>query len=215
MARRTNRMMQQGMPIQMHDKKAEMDAATSYIPRKSSRNGALVFGIATFALVFIVVVALWMLVFGRVSIYTLVAAALLALLAISSVHIALNWEKVVILRFGKLARVAGPGLYFTIPIIEHGTIRIDQRTMTTPFYAERTLTADLVPISVEAVLFAMRRRPVSRSRITSPLFHFLLRPLFARPSGVRPWLRWRFAVMSWISRSSMILSALRQTGASM
>ncbi len=153
MARRTNRMMQQGMPIQMHDKKAEMDAATSYIPRKSSRNGALVFGIATFALVFIVVVALWMLVFGRVSIYTLVAAALLALLAISSVHIALNWEKVVILRFGKLARVAGPGLYFTIPIIEHGTIRIDQRTMTTPFYAERTLTADLVPISVDAVLF--------------------------------------------------------------
>ena len=84
MARRTNRMMQQGMPIQMHDKKAEMDAATSYIPRKSSRNGALVFGIATFVLVFIVVVVLWAFVFGRVGIYALVAAALLALVALSA-----------------------------------------------------------------------------------------------------------------------------------
>ena len=37
-----------------------------------------------------------------------------------------------------------PGLYFTIPVIRHGTIRVDQRTIATPFYAEKTLTADLV-----------------------------------------------------------------------
>ena len=47
----------------------------------------------------------------------------------------------------------GPGLYFTIPVIEHGTIRVDQRTIATPFYAEKTLTADLVPVTVDAVLF--------------------------------------------------------------
>ena len=134
MARRTNRMMQQGMPIQMHDKKAEMDAATSYIPRKSSRNGALVFGIATFVLVFIVVVALWAFIFGRVGIYALVAAALLALLAISSVHIALNWEKVVILRFGKLARVAGPGVYFFFTIIQKRTQRLLHRKKNKTLY---------------------------------------------------------------------------------
>ena len=60
-----------------------------------------------------------------------------------------------VLRMGKLSRVAGPGLYFTIPILEHGTIRVDQRTIATPFYAEKTLTADLVPVTVDAVLFWM------------------------------------------------------------
>ena len=80
---------------------------------------------------------------------------LAALLVLSSTHIALSWEKVVVLRFGKLNRVVGPGLYFTIPVIEHGTIRVDQRTIATPFYAEKTLTADLVPVDLDAVVFWM------------------------------------------------------------
>ena len=49
----------------------------------------------------------------------------------------------------------GPGLYFTIPLIEHGTIRVDQRTIATPFFADHTLTADLVPVNIDAVLFWM------------------------------------------------------------
>ena len=90
---------------------------------------------------------------GGVGIEAIVAMLLAALLVLSSTHIALSWEKVVVLRFGKLNRVVGPGLYFTIPVIEHGTIRVDQRTIATPFYAEKTLTADLVPVTVDAVLF--------------------------------------------------------------
>lgn len=153
MSKRINGFIQQGAPVRMDDKQAEMDAAASFIPRKSSRNGVLVFGIAVFVIFFAAVVFVAYGLTGKIGILALVLAALVALLAITSIHIALNWEKVVILRFGRLARVAGPGLYFTFPIIEHGTIRIDQRTMATPFYAERTLTADLVPISVDAVLF--------------------------------------------------------------
>lgn len=109
---------------------AEMLAATSYVPKKSSRNGALVFSVAVF-----------------------MAAAAAALAASSSLHIALGWEKVVVLRLGKLNRVVGPGFYATIPILEHGTIRVDQRIIATPFRAERTLTADLVPVNIDAVLF--------------------------------------------------------------
>lgn len=92
---------------------------------------------------------------GGVGILEISLAFVCALLAVSSVHIALSWERVVVLRMGKLSRVAGPGLYFTIPILEHGTIRVDQRTIATPFYAEKTLTADLVPVTVDAVLFWM------------------------------------------------------------
>lgn len=127
--------------------------AETFVPRKSSRNGALVFSSVLFFVAFAVVELVFYLAMGRMGIASTAVALVIAALAVSSVHIALNWEKVVILRFGKLARVAGPGLYFTIPVIEHGTIRVDQRTMATPFNAERTLTADLVPITVDAVLF--------------------------------------------------------------
>lgn len=83
----------------------------------------------------------------------ILAALVAALAASSSLHIALGWEKVVVLRLGKLNRVVGPGFYATIPILEHGTIRVDQRIIATPFRAERTLTADLVPVNIDAVLF--------------------------------------------------------------
>lgn len=143
------------MPYDARDKDAEMRAATSYVPRKSSRNGATVFNIAVFLLVFGVVLLAARAVAGGVGILEISLAFVCALLAVSSVHIALSWERVVVLRMGKLSRVAGPGLYFTIPILEHGTIRVDQRTIATPFYAEKTLTADLVPVTVDAVLFWM------------------------------------------------------------
>lgn len=135
------------MPYDVRDKDAEMRAATSYVPRKSSRNGATVFNITVFLLVFGVVLLAARAVAGGVGILEISLAFVCALLAVSSVHIALSWERVVVLRMGKLSRVAGPGLYFTI--------RVDQRTIATPFYAEKTLTADLVPVTVDAVLFWM------------------------------------------------------------
>lgn len=141
------------VPFEAADKQAEIRAATSYVPRKSSRNGATIFSIAVFLSVFTVVVAGWYLLAGQVSFGAVCVGLLVALVVLSSTHVALNWEKVVVLRLGKLNRVVGPGLYFTIPIIEHGTIRVDQRIIATPFNAEKTLTADLVPVNIDAVLF--------------------------------------------------------------
>ena len=68
-------------------------------------------------------------------------------------HATVSYTHLDVYKRQKLNRVVGPGLYFTIPVIEHGTIRVDQRTIATPFYAEKTLTADLVPVTVDAVLF--------------------------------------------------------------
>ena len=152
---KANRRAYVGMPYDARDKEAEVRAATSYVPRKSSRNGVTVFNIAVFLLVFGVVLLVARALSQGVGVLEIAIALVCALLAVSSVHIALSWERVVVLRMGNLARVAGPGLYFTIPIVEHGTIRVDQRTIATPFYAEKTLTADLVPVTVDAVLFWM------------------------------------------------------------
>lgn len=143
----------QDAPYRLNDRMAEMDAATAYVPRKSSRNGVLVFGMAVFFLSAAAVLCVFLGMRGSIGIAALAVSALVGVIATSCIHIALSWEKVVILRFGKVARTVGPGLYFTIPVMEHGTIRVDQRTMATPFYAERTLTADLVPVTVDAVLF--------------------------------------------------------------
>lgn len=140
-------------PYDFTDKEAEIRAATSFVPRKSSRNGAVIFSIAVFIAVCAIVLGGAYAAEGRIGPGAIALSLLAALLVLSSTHIALSWEKVVVLRFGKLARVVGPGLYFTIPIIEHGTIRVDQRTIATPFFAEKTLTADLVPVTVDAVLF--------------------------------------------------------------
>ena len=108
-----------------------------------------------FVLAFGIVLAAAQAAFAEIGLVALVSAAIVGWLASSSVHIVLEWEKAVVLRFGKFNRVAGPGLVFTWPIIEFYTLRIDQRVATTYFGAEETLTSDLVPINVDAVLFWM------------------------------------------------------------
>jgi regulator of protease activity HflC (stomatin/prohibitin superfamily) len=72
-----------------------------------------------------------------------------------ALKIAAQWEKVVILRFGKFRRLAGPGMFWIIPIAETTARWIDHRVMVTPFNAEKTLTKDTVPVDVDAVLFWM------------------------------------------------------------
>ena len=70
-----------------------------------------------------------------------------------SPQIAKQWEKGIILRFGKFKRQIGPGLYWIIPFIDRVAAWIDQRVITTSFLAEQTLTKDTVPVNVDAVLF--------------------------------------------------------------
>lgn len=123
--------------------------------RRSSRNGAVVFAVVVFAVAFGIVLAVSQAALGDIGLAALVLGAIVGWLASSSVHIVLEWEKAVVLRFGKFNRVAGPGIVFTWPIVEFYTLRIDQRVATTYFGAEETLTSDLVPINVDAVLFWM------------------------------------------------------------
>jgi regulator of protease activity HflC (stomatin/prohibitin superfamily) len=72
-----------------------------------------------------------------------------------ALKIANQWEKAIVLRFGKFSRLAGPGLFWLVPIVETAPTWVDQRVMVTPFKAERTLTRDTVPVDVDAVLFWM------------------------------------------------------------
>ncbi|WP_270297891.1 slipin family protein [Eggerthella sinensis] len=108
-----------------------------------------------FALGFAAVLLVAQLALGGIGVAALIVAVLVGWLVASSIHIVLEWEKAVVLRLGRFNRVAGPGVVFTWPIIEFYTLRVDQRVATTYFGAEETLTSDLVPINVDAVLFWM------------------------------------------------------------
>ncbi|MGO8740491.1 slipin family protein, partial [Rhodoblastus sp.] len=84
---------------------------------------------------------------------TAFAAVILAIAAASSIKIADQWNRVVVLRLGRFRSLEGPGLFFIIPIIETAPYWIDTRVITTSFKAEKTLTKDTVPVDVDAVLF--------------------------------------------------------------
>jgi regulator of protease activity HflC (stomatin/prohibitin superfamily) len=70
-----------------------------------------------------------------------------------ALKVASQWEKVIVLRLGKFEKLAGPGAYWIIPIVETTPTWIDHRVMVAPFSAEKTLTKDTVPVDVDAVLF--------------------------------------------------------------
>jgi regulator of protease activity HflC (stomatin/prohibitin superfamily) len=70
-----------------------------------------------------------------------------------ALKIASQWEKAVVLRFGKYKALAGPGMFWIIPVVDSVAAWIDHRVMVTPFSAEKTLTKDTVPVDVDAVLF--------------------------------------------------------------
>jgi regulator of protease activity HflC (stomatin/prohibitin superfamily) len=70
-------------------------------------------------------------------------------------RIAQQWERAIVLRFGRFVGLRGPGLFWVVPLIDRVASWIDQRTITTSFAAEQTLTSDTVPVNVDAVLFWM------------------------------------------------------------
>ena len=128
------------------------DEYRSDVTKRSSRAGAV-----ALQLVIACVggaIALWgaMTIFGGANFWVaLIALAAIAII-FTSVHVVLDWERLVVLRFGKYNRVSGPGLVCTIPLLEFSTLRVDLRTRITPFGAEETLTSDIVPLDIDAVL---------------------------------------------------------------
>lgn len=81
------------------------------------------------------------------------ALLLLSLITGSSIQIANQWEKAVVLRMGKFNGLKGPGLFLIIPVIDRIDRFIDQRVRVTDFKAEQTLTKDTVPVNVDAVVY--------------------------------------------------------------
>ena len=83
----------------------------------------------------------------------LIGGMILSVLIASSIHIADQWEKAVVLRMGKFIGLKGPGPFLIIPILDRVSNSIDQRVRVNSIKAEQTLTKDTVPVNVDAVVY--------------------------------------------------------------
>lgn len=70
-----------------------------------------------------------------------------------ALKMAQQWERAIVLRLGRFHRVAGPGLFLTIPVVDEVAYWIDQRIQTTEFNAQQALSKDTVPVNIDAVIF--------------------------------------------------------------
>jgi hypothetical protein len=84
-----------------------------------------------------------------------IGGMVLGVIALQAPKVAKQWERAVVLRLGRFQGLRGPGLFWVAPFIDQVSAWIDQRTITTSFAAEETLTSDTVPVNVDAVLFWM------------------------------------------------------------
>ncbi len=85
----------------------------------------------------------------------LLASALLAVLLAPSIQIAYQWERAVVLRFGRFRALRKPGVFVIFPVVDKVAQYVDQRIRVTDFSAEMTLTSDTVPVNVDAIAFWM------------------------------------------------------------
>jgi len=87
--------------------------------------------------------------------WVLVTAVVVAGLLSPCLQMAYQWERAVVLRFGRFRGLRGSGLFAVFPVIDKVANYVDQRIRVTDFKAETTLTRDTVPVNVDAIAFWM------------------------------------------------------------
>ncbi len=80
------------------------------------------------------------------------ALILSALLALAGIKIVREYERVVILRLGRLVDSRGPGIIYVVPGIEQ-MYKLDLRTITLDVPSQDVITRDNVSVKVSAVLY--------------------------------------------------------------
>jgi regulator of protease activity HflC (stomatin/prohibitin superfamily) len=72
---------------------------------------------------------------------------------LSGLRVAWEYERSVVFRLGRFRRIAGPGLFWIIPLGLETQRKIDMRTKTVGVEPQETITKDSVTIRVNAVLW--------------------------------------------------------------
>ena len=83
----------------------------------------------------------------------LVTVVVLAIMLLSGLRIAQEYQRGVVFRLGRYTGSRGPGLFWIIPLGIERSVIIDIRTRTVSAEQQETITRDSVTIKVNAVLW--------------------------------------------------------------
>jgi regulator of protease activity HflC (stomatin/prohibitin superfamily) len=82
----------------------------------------------------------------------LIGGIIFSFIIMASIRVAAQWERVIILRVGRYSRMRGPGPFLIIPIFE-STFKVDLRTRVWDVMPQEIMSADSVPVEVDAVVY--------------------------------------------------------------
>lgn len=83
----------------------------------------------------------------------LLGGAVVGVYLLFAIKVVDQWEKAVVLRFGRFRGLRGPGAFWVIPVVDVISHLVDQRVRATDVTAESALTQDTVPVNVDAIVF--------------------------------------------------------------
>lgn len=102
--------------------------------------------------IIVLIAAIWIDISSGIEILFYVLLAVGIILIVSSFLILINqYERAIILRLGKYRKQVEPGIHTRIPLADNVLV-IDVREKVTDFKAERMLTKDNVPVTIDAIL---------------------------------------------------------------
>lgn len=112
-------------------------------------------GVSIMAMGIIIVMGVIMLIALRnvAGVLILLASVVAGVFALFGIKVVDQWEKAVVLRFGRFTSMKGPGVFLLIPVVEVVSHLIDQRLRVSDVRAESALTRDTVPVDVDAIVF--------------------------------------------------------------
>lgn len=85
------------------------DAYRSDPTKKATRNGAVMISVVLALVAFAVALAAFILALGKFTFAGIIVSVIVGLTVLSSVHVCMDWERVVVMRLGRFDRLAGPG----------------------------------------------------------------------------------------------------------
>ncbi|MBI3723059.1 SPFH domain-containing protein [bacterium] len=78
--------------------------------------------------------------------------AMLGLVLSTSLQVVAQWERMVVLRFGRFQRTVGPGLHAIFPVLD-SPIFVEMRVQTVDVAQQQAITQDNVPVILNGVIF--------------------------------------------------------------
>ena len=91
--------------------------------------------------------------YGALAAILIVVPLALLIRFLAGIHIVPERQRIVVRRLGKVMPPRGPNVTYVLPIIEQIVRVIDMRIVTYSFRAERVMTKDNVPVTVDAVAY--------------------------------------------------------------